>query len=137
MGVSNLSTFPVPIPLLFPLIFRFFLKFSNFEVRYVLVNSRVKSSQACYQCHFCGNFYSLTFDSAINANFAEIFIIYFLYTVILGCNKLSYNEHSVTTNIKINWLVQVIFMMVLPGYNEQNPVNNAQKKPKKTKNWHF
>ncbi len=74
--------------------FPFFLKFSNFQVRYVLGNSRVKLSQACYQCHLCGNFYSLTFDSAINANFAEIFTINILYTVILGCNKLGYNEQK-------------------------------------------
>ncbi len=46
-------------------------------------------------------------------------------TVKLGYNELGYNEQK-----KNNWLVQVIFMMVLPGYNEQNPVIMNKKRPK-------
>ncbi len=45
----------------------------------------------------------------------------------LGYNELGYNEHSVITNKKYNWLVQVIFMINLPGYNEQKKAQKDQK----------
>ncbi len=39
-------------------------------------------------------------------------------TIKLGCNELGFNEQKQT----FIWFVKVIFMMVLPDYNEQIPV---------------